>query len=165
MKNETVDRFLDTWGAMGSLWGINRSVARVHGLLIISNRPWSLDEISRRLGISRSNVSTSLKELRSWNVIRKVSQHGDRKEFFTCEQDVWQMLFNIVKERKRREFDPLVESVSTTRREAEANSEGIDLTRLREMDRMLSTLNRLGGGALASGEKTRSLLSFLEGKI
>ena len=71
MNDDAVDRFLETWSSMGSSWGISRSVARVHGLMIVTERPWSLDEISERLQISRGNVSMCLKELRSWGVIRK----------------------------------------------------------------------------------------------
>ena len=165
MQESVVERFIGAWGSMGTMWGINRSVARVHGLLIITDRPWTLDEISERLGISRSNVSTSLKELRSWNVVKKTTQHGDRKEYFICEEDVWQMLFSIMKERKRRELDPLVENVSASRRDAEHQPEGIALQRLQEMDSMLTTLNSLAGRALASRERARALLSLLEGKI
>jgi len=160
-----MNRFLDSWGSMGTMWGINRSVARVHGLLIITDRPWTIDEISERLGISRSNVSTSLKELRSWNVVRKTVQHNDRKEYFECEPDVWKMLFNIMKERKRREFDPLLENVASTVKAAEEDPGGIALERLLQMKKMLSTFDKLGTGALTSGEKARTVLSFLERKL
>lgn len=92
MNTAEVDRFIATWGAMGSAWGISNSVARVHALLIISDRPWCIDDIVERLQISKSNVSTSLKELRGWNVVHRVLLAGDRREHYTCEADPWQML-------------------------------------------------------------------------
>ena len=165
MDNKTVDTFLDSWGSMGSLWGINRSVARVHGLLLVTDKSWSLDEISGRLGISRGNVSMCLKELRSWNVIRNISKHNDRKEYFTCEPDVWQMLFNIMKERKRREFDPLVASVTEALAAAEEEPAGIDVERLRQLGRMLTLFERLAAKSLSSGEKARTVISFIEGRV
>lgn len=99
--------------AMGSLWGVNTSVARVHGLLIATSGPWCLDEISEKLAISKSNVSMSLKELRTWNVVRRVLVAGERREFWTCQPDVWKMLFSILRERKRREFDPARTAVAS----------------------------------------------------
>ena len=165
MRGSVIDDFIDTWGEMGSSWGINRSVARVHGLLIVTKRHWTLDEISERLSISRSNVSTSLKELRSWGVVKKIRRDGDRKEYYTCEPDVWQMLFSILRERKRREFDPLVKGVSAV--SAAAGNEGGEVAagRLRQLEQMLATFDRLGERALSSGERARALISFLEGKM
>lgn len=165
MSDHVIDSFLDTWGEMGSSWGINRSVARVHGLLIVSSRHWSLDEISGRLRISRSNVSTSLKELRSWGVIRKVYREGDRKEYYTCLPDVWEMLFNILRERKRREFDPVKRGVQEMVHDAGKSPEGIDLDRLRQMEKMLATFDHLGERTLGSSKKVKTLLTFLEGKV
>jgi DNA-binding transcriptional regulator GbsR (MarR family) len=164
VESDLTRRFADTWGAMGSFWGVNPSVARVHGLLIISERPWCLDEISEHLGLSRGNVSTCLKELRTWKVVRKVLQPGDRREFYVCEPDSWQMLFSIVRERKRREFDPLLESVRDALREAEAHPQGVAVARMRQMEQMLGTLDRLAGRALASGEQAKALISFILGR-
>lgn len=164
MNDDLVRRFVDSWGAMGSFWGVNASVARVHGLLIISDRSWCLDEISEYLGLSKGNVSTCLKELRAWKVVRKVIQAGDRREFYLSEPDSWQMLFSIMRERKRREFDPLLESVGATLAEAEKNPEGVALPRLRQMEQMLGTLDRVAERALASSDQVRSLVAFMLGK-
>ena len=165
MNDELVDRFLETWSAMGSSWGISRSVARVHGLLIVTEQPWSLDGISERLQISRGNASMSLKELRSWGVIRRVHQPGERRERFSCEADIWQMLFSIVRERKKREFDPALKGVQKALKEAEEKPGGIALERLKQMADMLTTFDRLGERMLASEDRARMLISFLEGKI
>ena len=163
--SRAIERFLETWSAMGSSWGISRSVARVHGLLIVTDRDWSLDEISDRLRISRGNVSMSLKELRSWGVIRKVHRPGDRRERYTCEPEVWQMLFSILRERTRREFDPALQGVRETLRDAGRNPAGIALERLQQMADMLGIFDRLGDRVLASEDRARMLISFLEGKV
>jgi DNA-binding transcriptional regulator GbsR (MarR family) len=162
MADGALDRFVESWGAMGSLWGVNTSVARVHALLIGSDRPWCLDEISGRLGISRSNASTCLKELRSWGVVRKVIQPGDRRDFYSCEQDVWSMLFRIMRERKRREFDPALGAV--TQALAGAGQEpGLARERLAEMREMMSTMNGLAERLLADEGRAREMLAFLVG--
>jgi len=163
MNDKLLDSFIESWGNMGSVWGINNSVARVHGLLIISDRAWCLDEIVDRLHISKSNASTSLKELRSWNVIRKVFKPGDRREFYTCEPNAWEMLFNIIRERKRREFDPILAKVTDTCETAVANPDGIAVERLTQMKKMLDTLDKLAGKTLAGESQVRSMLSFLVG--
>lgn len=164
MDDDLIRRFVDSWGAMGSFWGVNASVARVHGLLIISEKPWCLDEISEYLGLSKGNVSTSLKELRAWKVVRKILQPGDRREFYVCEPDSWQMLFSIMRERKLREFDPLFESVRDALAEAEARPKGLALQRLRQMEQMLGTLDRLAERILTSSDRTKAMITFILGK-
>jgi len=165
MESEVIDRFVDSWGAMGSLWGVNTSVARVHGLLIASDRAWCLDEICQRLGISKSNVSTSLKELRSWGVIRKVLQQGDRREFYICEPDVWKMLFCIMRERKKREFDPVVTNIKDALEQAGKAPEGVALERLKQMEQMLATFDQLSSKLLTSESQARAVISFFMGKV
>lgn len=165
MNDAIIDQFVDSWGAMGSFWGINNSVARIHALLIISERPWCLDEISERLRISKSNASTSLKELRSWLVVRKILQPGDRREFYVCEPDAWEMLFNIMRERKRREFDPVLAGVRATLAQAEQHPEGVALDRLRRMEQMMATFDRLGERILTNGDQARALITFVLGKL
>lgn len=160
MNEKLINDFVDIWGAMGSSWGINNSVARVHGLLIITERPWCIDEIVEKLSISKSNVSTSLKELRSWNVIRKVFLPGDRREFYSCEPNAWEMLFNIIRERKKREFDPLFAGVSDTYSKAKDNSSGIALERLAQMTKMLDTFNKLANTALKGESQVMSMISL-----
>jgi len=103
-----VERIVLHWGEMGSRWGVNRSVAQIHALLYLSDRPLPADEIADTLAIARSNVSTSLKELQGWGLIRLAHVMGDRRDHFEAIQDITQLFRVIVEERKRRELDPTV---------------------------------------------------------
>ena len=163
MDGHLIDQFVDTWGRMGPLWGVSASVARVHGLLMASERPYCLDEISRKLSISKGNVSMSLKELRAWGVIRQVVQRGDRREFYTCEPDVWKMLFSIMRERKKREFDSVVSGVREVVAEAERTPDGVAVERMRQLERMLGTFDHLAEKLLAGESQARALISLLTG--
>ncbi len=109
--NEAQDRFIASWGRMGSVWGISRTMAEVHALLYITGSPMCTDEIMDRLGVSRGNVSMSVRSLLEWAVIEKVRLPGDRKEYFQAEQDVWSMLRAIARERIKREVDPLLDAL------------------------------------------------------
>ena len=104
-----VKRFVLHWGDMGNRWGLNRSVAQIHALLFVSERPLTAEEISSRLRIARSNVSNSIKELLAWKLIRKVPVEGSRREHFEAEGDMWDMVMQIVAMRKAREFDPAID--------------------------------------------------------
>lgn len=164
MSDEIVNRFIESWGAMGTFWGVNTSVARVHALLLVTERSWSLDEIAERLDISKGNASMSLKELRAWKVVRREIRPGDRREYYSCEPSAWMMLFSIARERKRREFDPLVASVRTTLAKAKEHPQGIAVDRLAGMEEMLGTLERLAERVLNSEEQARSVIGFLLGR-
>lgn len=162
MNKPLVKQFVETWGAMGSAWGVNNSVARVHGLLIITDRPWCIDEIVDELQISKSNVSTSLKELRSWNVVRKVFISGDRREFYTCEPDTWEMLFNIMRQRKQRELDPILTNIGMTCEQAKECPTGIAVDRLVQMKQMLDVFASLASIALKSETQLKTMVSLLQ---
>ncbi|MEM8686745.1 MAG: MarR family transcriptional regulator [Pseudomonadota bacterium] len=101
-----MERYILHWGEMGSRWGVNRSVAQVHALLYLADRPLSADEIVETLGIARSNVSTSLKELQSWDLISMTHAMGERRDFFEAKSDLWDILLTVVDGRKKREIDP-----------------------------------------------------------
>lgn len=108
MKIPAAKAFVLHWGEMGSQWGVNRSVAQVHGLLYLSDRPLHAEEIVDQLGIARSNFSTAVRELQSYGIVRRVHIEGDRRDHFVAETDLWDMLMRIASERKRREIDPTV---------------------------------------------------------
>ena len=101
-----VKKFLLHWGEMGARWGVNRTVAQVHALLFIWPRPLNAEEIARLLGVARSNVSTSLRELQNWGIVRVVHVMGDRRDHFESMKDVWDLFRRVLDERKRREIDP-----------------------------------------------------------
>jgi DNA-binding transcriptional regulator GbsR (MarR family) len=103
-----IQKFILHWGEMGTRWGINRTVAQVHALLYISPQPLDAEEIAQTLAVARSNVSTSLRELQSWGIVKPVHLLGDRREHYESMTDVWDMARVILKERKRREIDPTV---------------------------------------------------------
>lgn len=102
-------RFVLHWGEMGSRWGVNRSVAQIHALLYLVGRPMHAEEIQETLGIARSNVSNSLKELQSWDLVRLTHVLGDRRDHFETSADVWELFRTIVLGRKRREIDPTLD--------------------------------------------------------
>lgn len=115
LLREAHDRFIASWGRMGSAWGISRTMAEVHALLYVTGEPMNTDEIMDRLAISRGNVSMSVRALLEWGVIQKVHKRGDRKDYFHAEQDVWTMLRAIARERIKREVDPMLESLGEIR--------------------------------------------------
>lgn len=100
--------FILHWGEMGTQWGVNRSVSQVHALLYLSDAPLPADAIVEALGLARSNVSTALKELQGYGIVRRVHVEGDRRDHFVAETDLWDMLLRIAAERKRREIDPTI---------------------------------------------------------
>jgi DNA-binding transcriptional regulator GbsR (MarR family) len=101
-------KFILHWGEMGTKWGINRTVAQVHALLYVSQKPLQAEEIAETLSVARSNVSTSLKELQNWGIVKVVHVLGDRRDHFETLKDVWELFHIIMNERKRREIDPTV---------------------------------------------------------
>src|SRR5919108_5850317 len=104
-------KFVLHWGEMGTRWGINRTVAQIHALLFISPRPLPADEIAETLSVARSNVSTSLRELQGWRIVRVVHVLGDRRDHFESIKDVWEIFRTVSEERKRREIDPTLRVV------------------------------------------------------
>jgi DNA-binding transcriptional regulator GbsR (MarR family) len=113
-------KFILHWGDMGTRWGINRTVAQIHALLYIVPRALTAEDIAATLSLARSNVSTSLRELQSWGIIRQTHTLGDRRDYFESLRDVWEMFKMVLEERKRREMDPTL----TVLREQVAQLEG-----------------------------------------
>jgi DNA-binding transcriptional regulator GbsR (MarR family) len=106
-----VERFILHWGDMGDEWGVNRSVSQIHGLLYLAEEPMTAEDIAEALDMARSNVSNSIKELLSWNLIRRVPILGDRRDHFEAETDIWEVAAKIAAGRKQREIDPAVEAL------------------------------------------------------
>ena len=103
--------FIRRWGEMGANWGISRTMAEIHALLLVSPAPLCTDEVMGQLQVSRGNASMNLRQLVNWGLIYRVHRPGDRKEYFACETDVWQMFETITRERRRREIEPIIETI------------------------------------------------------
>lgn len=112
--NPVMEKLVLHWGEMGARWGISRMVAQIHALLHFSAEPLAADEIVEALGVARSHVSNSLKELQSWGVVKVVHVMGDRREHFQSIKNVWQLFEILLDERKRREMDPTLKALRET---------------------------------------------------
>ena len=105
---EAKQQFISSWGAFGTQWGINRTMAQIHALLLVSPDPITQDDIMEQLSISRGNVNMNIRDLISWNLVERVILPGERKEYFTAEKDIWKVATQIIRERKKRELDPML---------------------------------------------------------
>ncbi|HZJ61587.1 MAG TPA: MarR family transcriptional regulator [Chitinophagaceae bacterium] len=105
---EAKQQFISSWGAFGTHWGINRTMAQIHALLLVSADPMTQDDIMEELNISRGNTNMNIRELINWGLVERVILPGERKEFFSAEKDIWKVMKQIVKERKKRELDPML---------------------------------------------------------
>ncbi|MBY0423181.1 MAG: MarR family transcriptional regulator [Parvularculaceae bacterium] len=135
--------FVLQWGDLGGAWGVSRSVAQIHAALLVSEKPLTAEDIALSLGMARSNVSTSLRELVQWGLARRAPAFGDRRDFFEAEADVWEMMARIAAMRKAREFDPAVAALARCLEKAkqEAGVPPAALRRLGELQDLVSTLN------------------------
>jgi DNA-binding transcriptional regulator GbsR (MarR family) len=168
-----LEHFVLQWGDMGGKWGVNRSVAQIHALLYVSERPLTAEDIADRLGLARSNVSNSIKELQAWNLIGRVPIRGDRRDHFAAEADPWEMFARIAAGRKEREIDPAIAALRTCRSEAEGDPaiHPVAKARLNALLEFVDTMDRWYGQMKAVprpqiaamvrlGAKVVSLLSF-----
>ncbi len=131
---EVAQKFVLHWGEMGTRWGINRTVAQIHALLFITESPLDAEEICEVLGVARSNVSNSLKELQNWGIVKVVHLQGDRRDHFESMKDVYEMFRVILAERKRREIDPTVLTLKTCVSEADGDGmENYSKQRLKDL--------------------------------
>src|SRR5881227_1207525 len=159
------DLFIRRWGEMGQTWGINRTMAEIHALCYICGTPLCTDDVMERLNISRGNATISLRALCDWGIIRRLHKRGERREYFESLEDVWEMFSIIAAERKRREMDPVLETIRQCRHEideeslgkAAARQEAVQLTRQRlaGMEEFMEVTNsvfqQFVGGAAKTG--------------
>src|SRR5690349_23068387 len=147
------DLFIRRWGEMGQTWGINRTMAEIHALLYICGVPCCTDDVMERLNISRGNASMSLRALCDWGIIRRLHKRGERREYFESLSDVWEMFSIIAAERKRREMDPVLETIRQCQQMLEESSLGkaaakrqeVQLTRQRlaGMEEFMTVTNKI----------------------
>lgn len=165
--NPSAQQFILHWGEMSSRWGINRSVAQIHALLYMSERPLSAEEISRTLSVARSNVSTSLRELQAWGIVRVVHLMGDRRDHFETMHDAWKMLQVILEHRKRREIDPTIEML---RRCLDADDKASSKAspshkRMHELLEMLETVTAWYGHMVRLPRATQKMILKMGSKL
>ncbi|MEM8756509.1 MAG: MarR family transcriptional regulator [Planctomycetota bacterium] len=170
----TQEAFVAAWGQMAGAWGISRTMAEVHALLYISGRSMNTDEIMERLQISRGNASMSIRALLDWGIISKTHRRGDRKEYFEADQDVWSVFRSIVRERMKREVEPLLAALFEIRDDCpppdsakgHAQTEILDTKRrLDGMLEFLGTVERLSHRFAGPSGKGLETAAKLLGKL
>lgn len=109
--DEAKEQFIQTWGTLGSKWGINRTMAQIHALLMISPEALSTEDIMEALSISRGNTNMNTRELIAWGLVYKELKSGERREYFVAEKDIWEVAKCIIRERKRRELEPMLRAI------------------------------------------------------
>ncbi|MEM7201283.1 MAG: MarR family transcriptional regulator [Planctomycetota bacterium] len=134
-------RFVVHWGEMGTRWGVNRTVAQIHALLFIAPEPLNAEQIADALIVARSNVSTSLRELQGWGLVRVVHMLGDRRDYFEPIKEPWEMFRIILNERKRREIDPTIDALRECVQESRERSDGHAQERLAELLAFFETMD------------------------
>lgn len=150
---QTRDDFVASWGALGSAWGVNRTVAQIHALLLASVHPLSTDDVMRELKISRGNANGSLRELAGWGLIRSVVKKGERKEHFEAEKEIWRIFGIVIGERKRREVTPTLALL----RKVEERSKGLQGAEARQFHLFIKDLRQfmeMGEKVMARVENT-----------
>ncbi|WP_346985814.1 helix-turn-helix domain-containing protein [Chryseobacterium sp. POE27] len=130
--SEAKEKYIQTWGTLATNWGINRTMAQVHALLLAEGKPLSTDEVMEKLSVSRGNVNMNIRNLMDWGLVRKELVKGDRKEYFVAERDMWYLFKQLVKERKKREIEPVLNSISELKNIDEKTEEAQKFTALLE---------------------------------
>jgi DNA-binding transcriptional regulator GbsR (MarR family) len=164
------DQFVELWNNMASLWGISPTMARIHGMLYISGAALSMDDIMARLAISRGNVSMNLSKLVEWGLVRRVHKRGDRKEYYESLSDVWEMFTLVANQRKRREIDPILNTLRRCRDEltpetlgGQAAKETVQkrFQRINELLKLLTLLDSLSQRFFESHKGLREAVEML----
>jgi len=128
---DVMRKFILFWGEMGTRWGVNRTVAQIQALLYLSENPLNADQIQEALGVSRSNISNSIRELQGWQLVRLVHVMGDRRDHFTTHEDPWELMITVVEERKKREIDPALAHLKECTQDLENDEQTPETTRER----------------------------------
>lgn len=155
--SDVARKFVVHWGEMGTAWGVNRTVSQIHALLFFHGRPLHAEEIAETLGVARSNVSTSLKELLNWKLVRTTQMLGDRRDYFETSLDVWELFRTVIRERKEREFDPTTRMLEDLVKQPGFAKEAPDA-----QDRVRSTLKLMQSVGSWSDEMLRLSPATLE---
>jgi DNA-binding transcriptional regulator GbsR (MarR family) len=162
-----IDAFILHWGDLGGQWSVNRSVSQIHALLYLAETPMTAEDIAETLGLARSNVSNSIKELLNWNLIRRVPLRNDRRDHFEAETDVWEIASRIAAGRKAREIDPAIAALNGCMALAD-NDAQVSATvrkRLKAMHDFTTSIDRWYGQMLGLSKGKREMLIRLGSKI
>ncbi len=164
--NPIAQRFVLHWGEMGSKWGVNRTVSQIHALLYLAGKPIPAEELAETLGVARSNVSNSIKELQNWNLIHVVHVMGDRRDHFETSTDVWELFRTVVSERKEREFDPTISVLRDCLNSNDLNKEDeATQQRIKETLSLMESLSSWGDQMLKLDPATLMKVMKLGAKI
>lgn len=164
--NPTTEQFILHWGEMGSKWGVNRTISQIHALLYLVGRPMNAEEIVETLGVARSNVSNSIKELQSMNLVQTVHIMGDRRDYFTTNTDVWELARLIVEDRYRKELAPTVNFLHDLMQTPEFQQENPQVQqRIRDTHHFIDTLSRWANEMLKLSTTTLSKVLKLGASI
>lgn len=132
---EARQKFIQSWGALGSSWGINRTMAQIHALLLVSTEPVSTEEIMEELQVSRGNVNMNIRALMDWGIVTKEYKIGERREFFVADKDIWAVARQITRERRKREIEPMLKVLEELKATSGSDAE------TKEFKRMIGELN------------------------
>lgn len=164
------DEFVRLWHGMSSLWGISPTMAEIHGLLYLTGQAMSMDDIMERLGISRGNVSMNLGKLLEWGLVRRIHKRRDRRDYYESLSDVWEMFTLVAAQRKRREIDPILNTLRKCREELSPEVFGPDAARpevraracrINDLYSLLSQMDRLAQRFLEAHRGLRAALELL----
>lgn len=150
--HEAKIKFVQIWGTVGVEWGINRTMAQVHGLLLVSDEALTAEEVMESLSISRGNANMNLRELINWGLVFRENRPGERKEYFYAEKDIWEVAQRIVAERKKRELDPMMKMLEQLQKETAASS---------SQGKEAQAFNKLLTDIHTLGKKSSSLLELV----
>jgi len=138
-------KYIHTWGSLATSWGINKTMAQVHALLLVSTKPLSADDIMETLQISRGNVNMNVRALIDWGIVSKEFVMGERKEFFVADKDIWELFKQVTKERKKREIEPVLKVLEELQTDVEEESEDVEAFKkvMKDLSTVTTTVNNI----------------------
>ncbi|REH54636.1 DNA-binding transcriptional regulator GbsR (MarR family) [Tenacibaculum gallaicum] len=147
-------KYIHTWGSLATSWGINKTMAQVHALLLVSTKPLSADEIMEILKISRGNVNMNVRALIDWGIVNKEFVVGERKEFFVADKDIWELFKQVTKERKKREIEPVLKVLEELQEDVKENSEETEAFKkvMNDLSSVTKTVNGILENAIKADE-------------
>ena len=151
--DEAKNKYIQTWGSLATSWGINKTMAQVHALLLVSTKPLSAEDIMEALQISRGNVNMNVRALIDWGIVSKEFVVGERKEFFVADKDIWELFKQITKERKKREIEPVLKVLEDLQQVDDSTEDGMQFKKvLSDLSSVTNTVNNILDNAIKADE-------------